>query len=89
MIFYQYGFFSGFKDIISLISNCLIVKQSGEGDVNQSSKGIEHHTSASPTWLSHFMHYRRLLPTPVTVVVALLFYVHGKHLRSCRDRQLT
>ena len=21
--------------------------------------------------------------------VALLFYVHGKHLRSCRDRQLT
>ena len=24
-----------------------------------------------------------------TVVVALLFYVHGKHLRSCRDGQLT
>ena len=23
------------------------------------------------------------------VVVALLFYVHGKHLRSCRDDQLT
>ena len=23
------------------------------------------------------------------VVVALLFYVHGKHLRSCRDGQLT
>ena len=22
------------------------------------------------------------------VVVALLFYVHGKHLRSCRDGQL-
>ena len=22
------------------------------------------------------------------VVVALLFYVHGKHLRSCRDSQL-
>ena len=22
-------------------------------------------------------------------VVALLFYVHGKHLRSCRDGQLT
>ena len=28
------------------------------------------------------------LPTPF-VVVALLFYVHGKHLRSCRDGQLT
>ena len=25
----------------------------------------------------------------VGVVVALLFYVHGKHLRSCRDGQLT
>ena len=23
------------------------------------------------------------------VVVVLLFYVHGKHLRSCRDDQLT
>ena len=23
------------------------------------------------------------------VVVALLFYVHSKHLRSCRDSQLT
>ena len=23
------------------------------------------------------------------MVVALLFYVHGKHLRSCRDGQLT
>ena len=26
--------------------------------------------------------------TPIVVVV-LLFYVHGKHLRSCRDGQLT
>ena len=25
----------------------------------------------------------------VVVVVALLSYVHGKHLRSCRDGQLT
>ena len=25
----------------------------------------------------------------VVVVVVLLFYVHGKHLRSCRDGQLT
>ena len=25
----------------------------------------------------------------VVVVVALLFYVHGKHLRSCQDSQLT
>ena len=27
--------------------------------------------------------------TDFVVVVALLFYVHGKHLRSCRDGQLT
>ena len=25
----------------------------------------------------------------MVVAVALLFYVHGKHLRSCRDGQLT
>ena len=25
----------------------------------------------------------------VVVVFVLLFYVHGKHLRSCRDGQLT
>ena len=25
----------------------------------------------------------------VVAVVVLLFYVHGKHLRSCRDGQLT
>ena len=25
----------------------------------------------------------------IVVVVVLLFYVHGKHLRSCRDCQLT
>ena len=25
----------------------------------------------------------------VVVVVVLVFYVHGKHLRSCRDGQLT
>ena len=38
-------------------------------------------------WVPHMLsdsekHHR-------VVVVALLFYVHGKHLRSCRDGQLT
>ena len=28
-------------------------------------------------------------PMKVLVVVVELFYVHGKHLRSCRDGQLT
>ena len=31
----------------------------------------------------------RLRRVVVVVVVALLFYVHGKHLRSCRDGHLT
>ena len=32
----------------------------------------------------------RLTDRPdMTVVVALLFHVHGKHLRSCRDGKLT
>ena len=30
-----------------------------------------------------------ILLSVVVVVVVLLFYVHGKHLRSCRDGQLT
>ena len=29
------------------------------------------------------------LPVFVVVVVALLFYVHSKHVRSCQDGQLT
>ena len=29
-----------------------------------------------------------VMPLLVLVVVVLLFYVHGKHLRSCRDGQL-
>ena len=28
-------------------------------------------------------------PIALAKVVVLLFYVHGKHLRSCRDGQLT
>ena len=30
----------------------------------------------------------RIRPQGIVVVVVLLFYVHGKHLRSCRDGQL-
>ena len=29
------------------------------------------------------------IESSIVVVVVLLFYVHGKHLRSCRDGQLT
>ena len=31
----------------------------------------------------------KVCPLRIDLVVALLFYVHGKHLRSCRDGQLT
>ena len=31
----------------------------------------------------------KVYPFTLIVVVVLLFYVHGKHLRSCRDSQLT
>ena len=29
------------------------------------------------------------MDSSICCIVALLFYVHGKHLRSCRDGQLT
>ena len=37
------------------------------------------------TWLDRL----KLMTSLVVVVVALLFYVHGKYLRSCRGGQLT
>ena len=46
-------------------------------------------------YLIPFYTFRDMLRTDLIlqklgfVVVALLFYVHGKHLRSCRDGQLT
>ena len=45
----------------------------------------------SVTKFSQFLRvfHPTLRPYIVVVVVALLIYVHGKHLRSCRDGQLT
>ena len=42
-------------------------------------------------YLLHLMLKKFKFSTPeaFVVVVVLLFYVHGKHLRSCRDGQLT
>ena len=37
----------------------------------------------------HFMFKQMFVRMHLVVVVVLLFYVHGKHLRSCRDGQLT
>ena len=45
--------------------------------------------SEEEDFLIFFYVFIWLEPLVVVVVVALLFYVHGKHLRSCRDRQLT
>ena len=42
--------------------------------------------------LQHFLNFREKLYPKfgiIIVVVVLLLYVHGKHLRSCRDGQLT
>ena len=36
-----------------------------------------------------FLKHTIIKKEAVVIVVALLFYVHGKHLRSCRDGQLT
>ena len=33
--------------------------------------------------------YKHSFDSQKAIIVALLFYVHGKHLRSCRDGQLT
>ena len=41
--------------------------------------GLWHNLKAGMEWKKSWS----------VVVVALLFYVHGKHLRSCRDGQLT
>ena len=49
-------------------------------DVYRGSKTTTTHTQSTPRAEVHLK-----LP----VVVVLLFYVHGKHLRSCRDGQLT
>ena len=38
---------------------------------------LEHKSTANPS------------NQTVVAIVVLLFYIHGKHLRSCRDGQLT
>ena len=45
----------------------------------------------SPITVNNFVVLFNCMPVGrlVVVVVVLLFYVHGKHLRSCRDGQLT
>ena len=39
--------------------------------------------------LAYERHKRNIYQSPWITYVVLLFYVHGKHLRSCRDGQLT
>ena len=40
-------------------------------------------------WVQEYRLYIHTDKGRFVVVVALLFYVHGEHLRSCRDGQLT
>ena len=45
--------------------------------------------TAELQWREHRWNHENMFETGVVVVVVvLLFYVHGKHLRSCRDGQL-
>ena len=46
-------------------------------------------TSDSSCYIQEKNISNRVIKSDVVVVVDLLFYVHGKHLRSCRDGQLT
>ena len=46
-------------------------------------------TSNDNTYLTHVISPRMRQKSHVAVVVVLLFYLNGKHLRSCRDGQLT
>ena len=58
--------------------------ETGRGGTNQNSVIISIYCSTERC-CEHF----KLSLILVVVVVALLFYVHGKHLRSCRDGQST
>ena len=58
--------------------------------------GLTYKISVLETVDRFLLQLRNLKVTPYSgakrrfvVVVVLLFYVHGKHLRSCRDGQLT
>ena len=58
-----------------------------------SSRVVSFLTSLRSVWYFHkvgnVLETRFSLKSHCAVVVVLLFYVHGKHLRSCRDGQLT
>ena len=54
-------------------------------------------TSRSQTFIGQLLEITKVVHLPkrtimvlftISVVVALLFYVHGKHLRSCRDHHI-
>ena len=47
------------------------------------------HLADNSCFLSSDVAEKQVSFVVVVVVVVLLFYVHNKHLRSCRDGQLT
>ena len=47
------------------------------------------HSEVLESVFHEILAYRQNRASFVVVVVVLLFYVHRKHLRSCRDGQLT
>ena len=73
------------KPVRSLRNLCVTIDQYDRGDKNTHTQ-TKKETIPIPHMLEAQPAFALLL---AVVVVALLFYVHGKHLRSCRDGQLT
>ena len=52
-------------------------------------KGAHVNFASNPMYFTLRLTSEKLSSFLIFTFVALLFYVHGKHLRSCRDGQLT
>ena len=57
--------------------------------VTNFSDNSKHQNILYVTIYARLIHSLRYFTHGKVVVVVLLFYVHGNHLRSCRDGQLT
>ena len=51
-------------------------------------KGLKNEFQGTQERVRNSRVKRDISVRPIDVVVVLLFYVHGKHLRSCRDGQI-
>ena len=68
------------------LSKTVIMRGNNPCFLEEISKHYLYIIPVTPFYLEHCV---TALTTVEIVVIVLLFYVHGKHLRSCRDGQLT